>query len=391
MSGVATLAPEAARAFMVGHHGLRQRVRAAGDAAVGEAARALLTERRCIQLDPLDVIGTNADLVALARIDGIARGDVYRHLMPGHAFEHFAKERCLLPATAFPYYRGQAAETSWWSHAERMRRLPDGVVEAVLAVVKKHGPLTVPDLEQHGEWGRVAPIDWSGWKGTAKAAAMALEVLWTRCEVVVAGRSGRGKLWDVPSRALGAWGRKKARASDEFARWALIERVEAAGLLARNAGPHWSMLSATRTSTLPEELVAEGVLEEVAVDGAKRTYLAPAGFRERTFPEDDGDMRVLGPLDSVLWDRKLVAHAFGFDYVWEVYKPAHTRRFGWYVCPIMHRGQLVARLEARTSEDALEVTGLWPEAAHKLDRRALKSALRRHATALGKGEVVLPR
>ena len=36
--------------------------------------RAMLTRLRCIQLDPLDVIGTNADLVALARVDELRRG-----------------------------------------------------------------------------------------------------------------------------------------------------------------------------------------------------------------------------------------------------------------------------------------------------------------------------
>jgi uncharacterized protein YcaQ len=65
--------------------------------------RALVARLRCIQLDPRDPLGTNADLVALARVDGIAKGDVYRHLLPGYAFEHFAKERCLLPASAFPW------------------------------------------------------------------------------------------------------------------------------------------------------------------------------------------------------------------------------------------------------------------------------------------------
>jgi uncharacterized protein len=65
--------------------------------------RALVARLRCIQLDPRDPLGTNADLVALARVDGIAKGDVYRPLLPGYAFEHFAKERCLLPASAFPW------------------------------------------------------------------------------------------------------------------------------------------------------------------------------------------------------------------------------------------------------------------------------------------------
>ena len=46
----------------------------------------------CIQLDPLDPMGTNADLVALARVDEIERGDVYRASLEGHGFEHFAPE-----------------------------------------------------------------------------------------------------------------------------------------------------------------------------------------------------------------------------------------------------------------------------------------------------------
>ena len=80
-----------ARRWLIGHLGLAQLQPLPGAAGV----RALLQELRCIQLDPLDPMGTNADLVALARVDGIARGDVYRHLLPGHAFEHYAKERCL--------------------------------------------------------------------------------------------------------------------------------------------------------------------------------------------------------------------------------------------------------------------------------------------------------
>ena len=88
---------------MVSHLGLARPVYPSG----AEGVRAMLRHLRHVQLDPLDVIGTNADLVALARVEGLARGDVYRHLYPGHAFEHWAKERCLLPASAFPYASGR--------------------------------------------------------------------------------------------------------------------------------------------------------------------------------------------------------------------------------------------------------------------------------------------
>jgi len=346
----------------------------------------MLERLRCIQLDPLDVLGTNADLVALARVPGIAKGDVYRHLLPGHAFEHFAKERCLLPARAFPHYRHQAAQTPWWRLGERLERLPPRVLEHVLAEVASRGPCTAGELADHG---RVEPLDWDGWKGTAKATSMALEVLWTRCQVVVCGRGAGGKQYDLPERALPEQAGLVPLV--EFGRWALAERVEAAGLLCRAGGPLWSMLSAVRTSELPDQLVEEGVLEEIAIEGSPRRYLAPVGFRDRSFPTPDDEMRLLGPLDPLLWDRKLVAEVFGFDYVWEVYKPEAARRWGWYVVPLLHRGELVGRLEGRVSDGVLRIDRIWREGGRALDDDALDEALARHADACGATKVVRAR
>jgi hypothetical protein len=352
--------------------------------------RTLLRHLRHIQLDPLDVIGTNADLVALARVDGISKGDVYRHLYPGHAFEHWAKERCLLPASAFPHYRERSLETRWWGLATRLERLPEKVLGAVLEEVEARGPVTAAELTDHGA---VVPIDWSGWKGTGKASSMALEVLWTRCQVVVCGRGPGGKRYDVPHRALPDFARAPVGYSGDegFGRWALTERVEAAGLLSRAGGAHWSTLSPVRTSPLPDTLVREGVLEEVSLPGSPRRYLAPAGFRSRPLQSPDERMRILGPLDPLLWDRELVKYAFGFEYVWEVYKPEAQRRWGWYVCPLLHRGALVGRLEARVEEGVLRVDKVWREKGVKLDDAALDEALTRHARACGAVKVRRPR
>jgi hypothetical protein len=222
---------------------------------------------------------------------------------------------------------------------------------------------------------------------------MALEVLWTRCEVVVCGRGPGGKRYDVPRRALPevAGTRLGYTGEEGFARWALTERVEAAGLLSRASGAHWSVLSPVRTSELPDALVREGALEEVVLPGSPRRYLVPAGFRSRPVAEPDERMRILGPLDALLWDRGLVKHLFGFEYTWEVYKPAEQRRWGWYVCPLLHRGQLVGRLEARVEEGVLRVEKLWREKGVKLDDAALDEALARHAKACGVVKVRRPR
>ncbi len=366
-----SISPAQAREYMVGQLGLRAMRPGAG----AEAARAMLLDLRCIQLDPLDRVGTNADLVAWARVEGVARGEVYDHLMPGHAFEHFAKERCILPAYAYPYYRDGLSTTAWWTQHRRLERLPEGVVERVFEQLDADGPLWEAELEDHG---RVDPL-WiggeGGWRSTGRATKMALEVLWARVDALVVGRSARGKRYDVPRRALPEWAGVEPAMS--FDRWALLERVEACGLLSTNAGPHWSILSDVRTSALPAQLVAEGLVEEVTITGSPRRYYAPAGFLDRTFAADDGLMRVLGPLDPLVWDRKLIAHIFGFDYVWEVYKPADKRRWGYYVCPILHRGQLVARFEAHRSPDGLVVDNLWVEDGAAWDTDAWRACLDR--------------
>src|SRR5947207_10361765 len=56
-----------------------------------------------------------------------------------------------------------------------------------------------------------------------------------------------------------------------------------------------------------------------------------------------------------MWDRKLVAHLFGFDYVWEVYVPEAKRRWGYYVLPVLFGDALVARAEFWCREGILEL------------------------------------
>jgi len=83
----------------------------------------------------------------------------------------------------------------------------------------------------------------------------------------------------------------------------------------------------------------------------------------RDFPEPDARMRILGPLDPVLWDRALVRIAFGFDYVWELFHPPAKRRFGWYVLPVLFRDRFVGRIEPRIErgDASVRILGLWWE------------------------------
>ena len=331
--------------------------------------RAALEALGCVQLDPIDRIGANPDLVLHARVPGYQRGD-WASAMPTHAFEHFAKERCLLPARCFPRYRDQAARTPGWRLTERLKRLDDAALRAVLEEVRARGPLAPSELSDHGA---VRPLDWNGWKGTGRVGTMALEVLAMRCQLVTVGRRPSGqRVYDLPGRALPDHASAPA---EGFFRAGVLDRVRSAGLLSTASGPWWSMLGAARKGRVVADLLAEGRLVEVGLPGTRRRWYALPAALEASAPALDADdaLRILGPLDPLLWDRQLVERAFGFTYIWEVYKPAARRRWGYYVCPLLHRGELVGRIEARRSEAGIEVLQQWgtPEP------RALDEALGR--------------
>ena len=366
-----TLSRTQAAARLVHHHHLDRPVDAQGD----PGARAVLRRLRMIQLDPLDPAGTNADFVALARVDGLKKGEVYAATLGAHAFEHFAKERCLLPADRFPWWRALCRRDPGFRMRQRRGRLPDSLLDAVEAEVAARGPVTIDDLEDRGA---VRPIDWGAWTGTGKASTFAIQTLWTRCRVVVCGRKGRRKQYDLPERALGA--HATAAPPVDLERALFEDRLGAAGLLPTTAGPWWGALKAAKKAWVPR-WIEEGVALPVQVEGHHRTWLAPPDWLEVDVPEPDGRIRILGPLDPLIWDRTLVEHVFGFPYKWEVYTPKTQRRWGWYVCPLLQGHQLVGRIELRVRDGRLCVDRLWEESS--VDPQALEAALDRHAEALG--------
>lgn len=332
-----------------------------------DGALAVLERLGCVQLDPIDRFGSNADLVLHARVDGLRRAD-WGRLGRDRAFEHVFKERCLLPASLFPAVREHMPESPWWRTTERLRRLDEVLLTDVLAEVGERGPVAATELSDRG---RVDPLDWNGWQGTGRAAHMALEVLWTRCRVVSSGRNRAGKrLYDLPSRALPTW---HDRPAPDPARALLEARVRAAALLPARAGPWWTALEDQRDGPALAGLVQEGRVVPVTIEGSRRRWYSTPEHLDREPAEPDDRLRMIGPLDPLVWDRDLVRDVFGLDYVWEVYKPQSARKYGYYVVPLLHRGHTVGLFEGeRRGLGRVEVTTCWGAPPEEPFRLALE-------------------
>jgi len=62
-----------------------------------------------------------------------------------------------------------------------------------------------------------------------------------------------------------------------------------------------------------------------------------------------------------LWDRKSLLHIFDFDYIWEVYKPAEQRKWGYYVLPVFYGDRFIARVDSRLEKGIWTISRWWWE------------------------------
>lgn len=334
-----------------------------------------VARRGCIQYDPLDVVGRNADLTLQSRIPGYRPEHLSKALYGERTLlDGFDKNLAIYPAADFPYFARMRREGSGWFHpaSENVKES----FEHVLREVESRGPLCSDDLPLHDK------VDWP-W-GPTKIGRAALESLWLRGNLILHHRSGARRYFDLIERHLPEALRTAPDPNpldEDYHAWQLKRRIGSVGFL--QDGPSDALLctnmKAAERQAAMKRLVDEGAVAEAEVEGLKK----PIYLRTEDLPvlessrgsKPDGRMRVLAPLDNFLWDRRLIEALYSFTYRWEVYVPAPQRKFGYYVLPVLHRDEFVARFEPlHFRGGALRIAHWWWERKPDRGMKAARNA-----------------
>lgn len=329
---------------------------------------------RSVQFDPIAPVGCNHDLVLQARVPGYRVGDWMRYAYDERRiYDGWDKMASLVPYEGWPLRR-LFSDVSRRGEPRVFREHPDAI-EAILREIAERGPL----LPRECEFQAHRP-DWKdSWHGPG-VTRQALRALWHTGQVMTTGRRNGQHLYDLTERVVPPDLLNAPKLPEEDARREIVlERHRAVGLLRPGATYEvWSnLILVPERKVHLARLVAEGEIVPVEIEGVA-AHATPAFLAHLDLPSLEPGVTFVAPLDQLMWDRKMIAHLFGFDYTWEIYTPEAKRRWGYYVLPVRHGDALVARAEFFARAGVLELRRWHDEPGSDAPafRAALEAALR---------------
>jgi len=380
---------EKARALILAKSGLAGVRQEGGAAAVAPLVRKL----GYVQLDSIKIVERAHHHILYSRHTGYRPRHLDRMQARAPAlFEHWTHDSSLIPMEFYPHWRhrfaaARARKAAWHERIGDVR-----AIKTVRDHIEANGPSLARDFAHLG--GRTGP--WWGW-GPAKAS---LEWLWRTGELAVVARDGFEKIYDLSERVIPGTLRNAKPSLGDTREWAFTQALDRLGAgTARMIAEFWATTSLKESQAMASLAEAHawiarekkaGRLIDVVLEAASghRDFqgVARPGIEEeiRHLPVPTSRLRVLSPFDPVLRDRVRLERIFGFDYAIEIFVPAHRRKYGYYVFPLLEGARFVGRIDmkAERARDVLAVKALWMEkrlALSKARKAKLDRELHRQA------------
>ena len=378
-----TITKQQARQFILVKQGLIGPYRFIGK----EGAYAYVRQAGCIQFDPVDVCGKNAELTLQSRVKGFSKSMLQELLYHDRKLIDYAdKELSIWPVEDWPYFlpfRERSRQSG--DTFEEMQDLK----ETAIRYIDENGPVCSDTLPLDGEIFWHSSMHWSGSRHKKSSASRAvLEQLYTEGKLIIHHKNGSRKYYDLTEKHISEeilTAEDPCRSESEFQAWRVLRRIGAVGLLwDKNSSALLGIgLKAEQRKQIFEQLTAEGNIIPVMVEGIRTPFYCLSADEEllKSVLESSTDLKprlsFIAPLDPLLWDKSLIRSLWEFQYSWEIYTPADKRKYGYYTLPVLYGDRFIGRIEAVPGKDGiLRVKGLWWEPGVRQTKK-LNAALER--------------
>ncbi|WP_414662343.1 DNA glycosylase AlkZ-like family protein [Horticoccus sp. 23ND18S-11] len=307
---------------------------------------AALDHHGFVQIDPINVCGRMQDHILRHRVAGYREGDLMRHVHGAEtsqpalervAFEHHLPDSHVLvafPLDAWPHLLAamhrRTRHSGAWSGklTARERELAARILEEIAT----RGPLEPSHIDDDR---RSRQSLW----GSFSLAKSTLQKLFFHGRVLIAGRDHNRRLYDLPERVLPpAVLARREPGPEETARWIVHLKLRQRRLVT------------LKRNELP---LVEDLVQPIAVPDCPPLFCLRSDLgllddvTRETCPPASDRARLIAPLDPLIYDRRVTAALWKFDYTWEVYTPPHKRVRGYYALPVMQGDRLLGHVDPK--------------------------------------------
>ena len=345
-----------------------------------------------IQYDPLNVVGSNSDLVLQSRIKGYKK-----EMLQEALYEHrtlidgWDKQMSIYQTKYYPNFmrvRDSRSQSSLNSYMHYRGLDPNEYLDDVMRIIKEDGPVFSSQIKL----GKSVKSLW----GSSKPSSASIDYLFHKGLIGIDSRKNTQKKFNLIERLIDNHNHNEPIVDEEeFIDWLLLRRIKSLGLgwnksSVAFSGPYIDK-KGIRTKHLKRLLDSE-LITEVSIEGLSETLYVPTEALEYDIQVKDR-ISFIAPLDNIIWDRVLMNKLFDFTYTWEVYVPIAKRKWGYYVLPILRGSNLIGRVEfeKQRNSDPLKIISITYEKNIKETKELkakLNTALRRFAKYLGAEGVV---
>lgn len=391
-----TISKQTYRRFLLGSQGLWPGRRYRSLSGTESALR----QMQALQLDPLVMVARSQDIAMYGRVIDYKPDLLYKMAYEKRQAFDYGGWLMMYPMREFPYWQlhmqHRKERGMRWAH---FAHPPKELVKFVLDELREKGPLGNRDIE--GDAIKV----WS-YRGR-KETSVTLFYLWLVGEVMISTRKGFDRIYDLRERVV----------PPEFDYAASVEESEDffgkkhIAFHGMEREPSWKtglgnfvhrQVSIQEGKERIERLIEKGEVSRVRVEGFRENFLilnsdqahlsvleagrVPKAWKPKDVTTSE-EVTFLAPLEIVS-ARGRAKKVFDFEYIWEVYKPAHQRKWGYYTLPILYGDDLVARLDPKLDRatNTLRILGFWLEDDAPRDAdfvNALANGLKRFSDLIG--------
>lgn len=304
-----------------------------------QATKRVLDQLGYIQIDTLSVIERAHHHTLWTRIPDYQPDYLHQLVQERSVFEYWFHAASYLPMS---HYRFALPQMSAIKRGESpySTNVEAKYLRHVLDRIRIDGPLKARNFEST----TTSNAKWWNWKPTKRA----LEKLFMEGDLMITGRDGMEKVYDLTERVLPDKTNTSEPSLLEFSEYLINQSLRAHGFTTLKQLTHLRPGNKLREAlnSILKQKIQQGSLLEFPIEGMPKLYITQNTL-DTNIKKPATNVRLLSPFDNAIIHRDRVQQVFEFDYRLECYTAKEKRQFGYFCLPILYKDRLVGRVDCK--------------------------------------------